>query len=294
MSNTLLRTVTIALTMVAGFALPQAGSATWVLRALVMTMLWLALLDVRLGRITRDHLVVVGTNWAIGLAAWALLSPVDGHLAAAGLLVGLTPTATAGPAMMRMLRGDPGFVAEVLLLTNASVGLFLPLVVPVLVAANGVPVHLPVGEFLLRTMGTVLVPVVLAQVMRVATPDLARGCLRLRRATFAMWLAMVFLAVAVAGGYLRQQSGHVPVVVGIAAVSGLICVANFWLGGRVVRADLLREGSQSLGQKNTMLSIWVGVTFIHPLVALGPGMYVLWQNGWNTWQMVQADRRADD
>ncbi|MEG2248861.1 MAG: hypothetical protein RSB88_08120, partial [Akkermansia sp.] len=47
-----------------------------------------------------------------------------------------------------------------------------------------------------------------------------------------------------------------------------------------------RECSQSLGQKNTTLTIFLAMIYApSPIAALGPTFYVLWHNLWNAWQL---------
>jgi hypothetical protein len=58
------------------------------------------------------------------------------------------------------------------------------------------------------------------------------------------------------------------------------------IGGR----GLVRECSQSLGQKNTTFTIFLALTYGRPLIALGPTCYVIWHNLWNAWQLHQMDR----
>jgi bile acid:Na+ symporter, BASS family len=40
-----------------------------------------------------------------------------------------------------------------------------------------------------------------------------------------------------------------------------------------------------LGQKNTVLAIWMAVTYLNPLSSVGPCSYVVWQNIINSWQL---------
>lgn len=49
---------------------------------------------------------------------------------------------------------------------------------------------------------------------------------------------------------------------------------------------------QALGQKNTTLAIWMAQTYLIPLVALGPALYMLIQNLFNSWQLSQAAKRS--
>jgi BASS family bile acid:Na+ symporter len=61
------------------------------------------------------------------------------------------------------------------------------------------------------------------------------------------------------------------------------------LGGR----EYPREASQSLGQKNTTLTIYLALAYANPLVALGPTCYVIWHNLWNSWQLHRIRHDAD-
>ena len=52
------------------------------------------------------------------------------------------------------------------------------------------------------------------------------------------------------------------------------------------RSDLDRiSAGQALGQKNTVLAIWMAVTYLNPLSSVGPGSYVVWQNIFNSYQL---------
>ena len=79
----------------------------------------------------------------------------------------------------------------------------------------------------------------------------------------------------------------------IAATSLLICLLQF-IGGRAIGARYGRTvaGGQGLGQKNTILAIWLTQTYLNPLATLGPGLYVLWQNLVNSWQIWNKMRQT--
>ena len=44
-------------------------------------------------------------------------------------------------------------------------------------------------------------------------------------------------------------------------------------------------GGQALGQKNTIVAIWLTVTYLNPTAAIAPCAYVVWQNIVNAWQL---------
>ena len=52
-----------------------------------------------------------------------------------------------------------------------------------------------------------------------------------------------------------------------------------------------RQGAQGLGQKNTVLAIWVATSYVSALASLAPAAYILWQNIFNSWQLYRKTRR---
>jgi hypothetical protein len=61
---------------------------------------------------------------------------------------------------------------------------------------------------------------------------------------------------------------------------------NFGIGRRLGGNDLSLEMSQTLGQKNTTLTIWIGLTYFNPLIALGPIFYLIYHNLFNSYQLA--------
>ena len=51
------------------------------------------------------------------------------------------------------------------------------------------------------------------------------------------------------------------------------------------------SGGQALGQKNTILAIWMAHTYLNPLSSVAPGSYVLWQNIINSYQLWKKRKK---
>ena len=66
----------------------------------------------------------------------------------------------------------------------------------------------------------------------------------------------------------------------------------------VIRDDLPTDMSfvskvtagQAFGQKNTTLGVWMAQTYLCPLAALGPAAYIIWQNIFNSIQLLVLGR----
>ena len=44
-------------------------------------------------------------------------------------------------------------------------------------------------------------------------------------------------------------------------------------------------GGQSLGQKNTVLAIWLALAYLDPITSIAPAAYVAWHNIMNSYQI---------
>ena len=283
------RTAAIVLAFIFGPLLPEAHVAAFLIRWLVMTMLYLVFLNTPLSglRLHRSHVALFVANIAMGLAAWAAGFVLGGReLALAAFFAGIAPTATAAPVVISFLRGRVDYVVTVFLLTNLLVAMAMPLMLPVVLGHATGPVFLHI----LATVGLVVfAPTALAWLTRTIHPDAVNWPPRLRNVSFAIWVGTLFLVTSNASYFLRSQS-VIPVstIATIGGLSALVCAANFALGRLIGRPDFPREASQALGQKNTTFTIYLALTYANPLVALGPTFYVLWHNIWNSWQLHRA------
>lgn len=52
-------------------------------------------------------------------------------------------------------------------------------------------------------------------------------------------------------------------------------------------------GGQSLGQKNTVLAVWMAQSFLDPISSIAPTAYIVWQNFVNSYQIYRHDRREE-
>lgn len=286
------RTAAILSALTLGALLPQAHVLAGAIRWLVMTMLFLVFLQTRLSRaaLSSRHLTLLAANVAVGFAAWSLGSLVGGRdVALAGFFCGITPTAIAAPVIISFLRGRVDFVIAAFLLTNVAIAALLPLLLPI-VLGRATPEAF--GQVLGSVGLVVFTPMAAAWIMRALYPPAAAWPVRLRNASFGMWVVSMFLISANASDFIRRNADTPQrLLVEIAAISLVVCVASFALGRVIGGREFAREASQSLGQKNTTFTIYLALAYASPVVALGPTFYVVWHNVWNSWQLHRAGRR---
>jgi BASS family bile acid:Na+ symporter len=89
-----------------------------------------------------------------------------------------------------------------------------------------------------------------------------------------------------------QKSTTYALEFSIAGVALVICLLQFWFGRRIGKKyNSTVAGGQGLGQKNTILAIWLTQTYLNPVASIGPGSYVLWQNIVNSYQLWRKERQ---
>ena len=49
--------------------------------------------------------------------------------------------------------------------------------------------------------------------------------------------------------------------------------------------------TQSVGQKNTILAVWLALNFLDPIASVAPTAYIVWQNLLNSWQIFRHNQR---
>lgn len=275
--------------LAAGALLPELSPWAWLLRWILFLMLFAAFLglDPSEARPVREHARILVAWPFLAALGWLLLRPFGEQAALAGFLVGATPTATAAPAITALLGGSAGFATVSVIATNVAAAVLLPFLLRILPGASsgagGGDVHL------LGAIALVLVPLALAQGIRRFAPALHGGLQWLRRLSFPLWIAALVLAAARTSRFLIDNPEIPRSLVGIVfAGSGAICAGNFAVGRLAGRPGREIEAGQSLGQKNTMFTLWLGLAAAGPVAALGPASYVLWHNLWNG---IQLSRR---
>ncbi|HQL08710.1 MAG TPA: hypothetical protein PLE35_03850 [Lentisphaeria bacterium] len=281
--------------MVAGATLPGCSN-TIVIRYCLMTMLFIMFIPMHFGdiKIQRTHLRVLALNFVMALLPYALFQAAGRRdLALAAFWTGIAPTATAAPVVMGFLGGQVSYVLTGFVLTNAFIPLSLPLLLVALSGHFSWSSFLPIAWNIVQLIG---VPLYLARIVRMAQPRAIGFAKRLKGLSFALWVVMLFYIAADASRFIHSQdgAGTAGAIWAIAAVSLVICMLNFSIGYAIGHKGLRRESSQTLGQKNTSLTIYLALTYANPLAALGPTFYVFWHNAWNALQLYLHARKANN
>ncbi len=143
-----------------------------------------------------------------------------------------------------------------------------------------------------RNVTTVLVvPLLLALLSRRFLPKWVDKVKSVKDLGFYMWcFNLTILMGETIRNILHAEVSGVTMLL-LLFVPLLVCLIQFAIGkavGRHFGASI--SAGQALGQKNTIVGIWLTLTFLNPLAAVAPGAYVVWQNLVNGWQLWYKEK----
>jgi BASS family bile acid:Na+ symporter len=280
----------LLLAMLAGALLPQLSSFSFFIQYLLMSMLFLAFLDIEFKPQTfhRSVIWVLIANIGLAFLSYGLLLRFDHTLAIAAFMTAIAPTAIAAPVIIGFLDREVEYVVTSVIFTNIASALVIPLALPTLL---GIEVQISVWEVLRPVLIVMFVPLILARLVSYL-PVNTQNRIRIgKRFSFPIWLANLVLISANASSFLRtENSDSFFTLLLLGLISLLICAVNFGLGALLGGRTHWQEASQSLGQKNLSFVIWIALTFINPLVAMGPTFYILYHHLYNSWSLHQFEK----
>ena len=268
-----------------GILFPQAGSYSFLLKPLLMFILFFPFLELKITTFHKSTIWIIIANIALAITAYFLLLPFNSDLAFVSFITAIAPTAISAPAVASFLALDVEYVTLSTILTNSVIALTLPFLLPLLThEANS----LSTPEMLLSILGLFLIPLLCALTLKILPPQILNFFVKIKIISFYAWAVVLFIAGAKASHFIVYESSISPLTIAaIATVSLVICAANFGVGFLLGGEQFAREASQSLGQKNTMLTVWLSLSFLQPVVALGPMFYIFYHNLYNSYQLVK-------
>jgi BASS family bile acid:Na+ symporter len=287
------KTGLLLLAIVAGISFPQAHGLVFLVPYLVATMLFFSFLDLSIGRHSFERGVwgILAANLTIAFAGYGLLLPWSRDLALVAFFAGISPTAIAAPAIIALLHGRVEYVVASVLVTNLAMAALLPPVLP-LVAGAGTPVS--VREVALVIGQIVLLPMFAARIAGMLPRTVLSFVRKGKPLTFYALPPSIFLTTSKAVFFISREATVPPMtLVAIALVSLAVCAASFSTGAFIGGSRRRREASQALGQKNNSFTIWLALTFVSPLAALGPTFYVVYHNVYNSLQLYAFERKRN-
>lgn len=293
MLKTLIRPAMIFIPLGIGMCLPQLHQYAFMLRWLLMVMLFFVFLklDLKDLKFRRSHFLLLAANLLIGTGAFLITLYATGNtsLAQAAFFTGITPTATAASVVMGFMRGNVGYMVTSFVTTNIGISLALPLLLSWVCGNSSANFMLRVLESLIFLLA---IPALAAFILRKLHPDSRKWPAGLAMFNFSLWSVGLLIMAGSAAEFFRINPEFSPwIIAETAMISLLLCIFNFTAGYFLGEKELRHETSQSLGQKNTTLTVYLALIYAGPLAAIGVISYVFWHNTYNAIQLYIFDRR---
>ena len=202
-------------------------------------------------------------------------------------------TATAAAVVTRKLGGDIPGVTTYTILINILTAILIPAIVPLIQPMGDMNFWDAFCRILAKVFPLLIMPCLAAWLVRYLFPAAHKLILSKPDLAFNIWAVSLSLAIAVTVKAIVHSTMPVYLMLLIALVSLLCCALQFALGhkvgGRFGEDDMKVTAGQALGQKNTVFAIWVGYTFMTPETSIVGGIYSIWHNLYNSWQLRRKE-----
>ena len=212
----------------------------------------------------------------------------------AAMLCIICPTATACAVVTGKLGGNMAGVVTYTVLINLAVAVLVPLMVPLIHPMEGLRFSEAFVKILAKVFPLLILPCLAAWLVRYLLPKFHAWLLRFPNLAFYIWAVSLTLAILMSTRAIVQNDSGAGILWEIGIASLLACALQFWIGRRIGRRyQCPISAGQAFGQKNTVFGIWMGYTFLTPVISVAGGFYSIWHNVYNTWQMYRK-RLSDE
>ena len=289
------KTVAMPSAMLVGAVLcrPVTALETWsgrmVTPVLIFLMLFVTFCRVRPSemRLSMLHgwLLLFQTIACVGV--YFLLLPLDRTVAQGAMICVLAPVAMAAVVIGGMLGANVATMATYSLLCNMAVALLAPAVLSF--AGTGA---CSFAGMLARIVPLLVLPFAAAQCCRAVLPGVAGWVAAHSRISFYLWLVSLVVVIGRTTAFIIDlHDASAATELWLAAAALVICLVQFKTGRAIGRRyGDPAAGGQSLGQKNTVLAVWMAQSFLDPISSVAPTAYIVFQNFVNSYQIWRKDR----
>jgi len=259
----------------------------------VMLLITFCKVDPREFRITSlSHRLIVVQLFG-GIGVYLALLPVSREIAEGAFICIFCPTATAAPVITGMLGGSVARLATFSIVSNVCVAVLAPVLFTLMGTEAGLTFFESLTLIAVRVVPLIILPLFTALAMRRFTPKAHRMLRTHQSLSFYIWAVSLFIVVGRAVSFIMSEPADmIPEMIWLAAAALGACCMQFWVGRKIgARAGDKIAGAQGLGQKNTVLAIWMALTYLSPISSVAPAAYVAWQNIINSTQLYFKEKR---
>lgn len=292
MSSHTLRTLSMPLGMVVGALLCRqivvldSWSGGWITPVLIFIMLFFTYcrVDITKMRVTMMHFWLFAAQVVGAMVLYTLCEPLGQTVAQGAMICALAPIAMAAVVIGGMLGANIENMTTYSLLCNVATAFVAPFILSW--TGNG---ECTLTQILTKVAPLLVAPFIAGQFCRFALPRVAGWVADHSRYSFYIWLFSLTIVVGRTTAFVIDHSvTDITTEIILAVVAAVICIAQFALGRKIgAKYGDVVAGGQSLGQKNTILAVWMAQSFLNPLSSVAPTAYIIWQNIVNSYQIYK-------
>ncbi|MDR2084093.1 MAG: transporter [Bacteroidales bacterium] len=241
----------------------------------------------------KEHFFLALFQISVSIGVYYLVKQYDEVLAQGMMICILAPTAVAAVVISSMLGANVASVTSYSLLIN----IVISIVAPIYFSMMDVPVVLPfwtsVGTILMKIFPLLILPLLLVIVIKKLLPNFSNKLKKLSSISYYIWIISATIVMGSTMKFILSQDSNNYLVVALLIITSLfLCLFQFWFGRFIGKKFNDEQAcSQYMGQKNTILAIWMAQTFLNPISSIAPAAYVLWQNLVNTFQLWSKSKK---
>ena len=245
--------------------------------------------DARRIRFSWMHLWLLLFQIVASAGVYYSLAHFDIVVAQGAMICILAPVAMAAVVIGGMLGANLETMAAYSLLCNIAIALYAPLLLHAF--GNG---ECTMTQILQKVSPLLIAPFVAGQFCRFCLRRVSDWVSAHGYLSFYIWLLSLIVIIGRTTCFLLDQTqASLSTEIILALVALIICLVQFGLGRYIGRryGDTV-AGGQSLGQKNTVLAVWLSQAFLDPISSVAPTAYIVWQNIVNSYQLWRAGRKS--
>lgn len=203
----------------------------------------------------------------------------------------ICPTAAAAAVVTEKLGGSIASLTIYTIIANVVTSVIIPLFFPMVERSSDISFLVAMTAVLRNVTVVLIVPLALALISRKVMPAFTDRIRNMKNLGFYMWCFNLAIVSGLTVRNILHSTVKGDTLVWLLFLPLVVALVLFSIGKAVGRpyGDSVSAG-QALGQKNTVVGIWLTITFLNPLAAVAPGAYVLWQNLINAWQIWYKDK----
>lgn len=229
-----------------------------------------------------------------GLLVWVIIQTTDEtiKLILEGVFICvICPTAAAAAVVTEKLGGSIASMTIYTIIANVVTSVIIPLFFPLVECSADISFFVAMSAVLRNVTLVLVVPLVLALISRKLIPRFTDKIKSMKNLGFYMWCFNLAIVSGLTFRNILHSTVHGSTLLWLLILPLVVALVLFSIGKAVGRpyGDSVSAG-QALGQKNTVVGIWLTITFLNPLAAVAPGAYVLWQNLINAWQIWYKEK----